>query len=87
MSVVLHLLWACSGGGLDTGVTCADGELLDGAQCVPEACGTGTWGDLEADVWVDGDAEEGGDGSQEAPFRTLAEALAEDTRVGVAAGT
>jgi hypothetical protein len=25
-------------------VTCAEGELLDGDTCVPEACGTGTWG-------------------------------------------
>jgi hypothetical protein len=46
------LLSACSGSAPPpvanadtTGTTCADGEIDDGGTCVPEACGTGTWGD------------------------------------------
>ncbi|MDP6935552.1 MAG: hypothetical protein QGG40_21715, partial [Myxococcota bacterium] len=84
------LLSAC---GTDTPLTCAEGELLDGDACVPEACGTGTWGDLETDgdtIYVDGSAEEGGDGSKESPFTVIQEGLdaqGEDGMVAVAAGT
>ncbi len=54
--------------------TCTSGHLLDGASCVPEACGVGTWGDLSVDagtVYVDIAAEDGGDGSAEAPLRSV----------------
>ncbi len=53
---------------------CGPDELLDGDSCVPEACGAGRWGDLDVDddsVFVDADAEEGGDGSEAAPFRSI----------------
>ncbi len=60
----------------DTGErqACAEGWLLDGGRCVPERCGTGTWGNLEVDeatVHVDTQAAEGGDGSAEAPLRSI----------------
>jgi len=53
---------------------CDSGLLDDGGECVPAACGTGTWGDLELDegtVFVDIAAGEGGDGSQAAPFTSI----------------
>ncbi|MDP6931928.1 MAG: hypothetical protein QGG40_03390 [Myxococcota bacterium] len=59
-------------------LTCAEGELLDGDACVPEACGTGTWGDLETDgdtIYVDASAEDGGDGSMDRPFTVIQEGL------------
>ncbi len=60
----------------DTGrpSACADGYVADGETCVPEACGRGTWGDLEVDddsVYVDIAAPEGGDGSEGAPLRSI----------------
>ncbi|MDP6932203.1 MAG: right-handed parallel beta-helix repeat-containing protein [Myxococcota bacterium] len=89
--LLLALLLACS---TDTEpVTCAEGELLDGDACVPEACGTGTWGDLETNgdtLYVDASAEAGGDGSKESPFTVIQEGLdAQEERamVAVAAGT
>jgi hypothetical protein len=51
---------------------CAEGEIDDGGACVPEACGTGTWGDVVgAAFFVDAAAAEGGDGSQAAPLRAI----------------
>jgi len=58
--------------------TCDDGMLLDGDECVPEACGVGTWGDLPVDdatVHVDASAGDGGDGSAAAPFATISAGL------------
>ena len=92
MSFLALLLVAC-GEPPPTFLTCAEGELLDGDACVPEACGTGTWGNLETDddtVYVDGSAEAGGDGSMDRPFTVIQEGLdAQEERamVAVAAGT
>ncbi|MFH1463472.1 MAG: right-handed parallel beta-helix repeat-containing protein [Pseudomonadota bacterium] len=55
-------------------LACAAGYLADGDVCVPEACGVGTWGALEVDggtVYVSAAADEGGDGSAEAPLRSI----------------
>ncbi len=57
---------------------CAEGWLADGGACVPEHCGTGSWGDLEVDgttVYVDIEAAEGGDGSEGSPLRSIQPAL------------
>ncbi|MDP6932910.1 MAG: right-handed parallel beta-helix repeat-containing protein, partial [Myxococcota bacterium] len=92
----LHLLFwaACQGEVPDPDpLTCAEGELLDGESCVPEECGTGTWGDLQTDqdtLYVDGSAQTGGDGSQQSPFTVIQDALdaqGKDGMVAVAAGT
>ncbi|MDP6931930.1 MAG: right-handed parallel beta-helix repeat-containing protein, partial [Myxococcota bacterium] len=91
MPLLLALLLACSTD--PEPLTCAQDELLDGEQCVPEACGTGTWGDLETDgdtIYVDASAEIGGDGSKESPFTVIQTGLdAQDDKamVAVAAGT
>lgn len=75
------------------GTRCADGEVDDGGACVPEACGIGTWGTIEgATVFVDLAAADGGDGSQDAPFRSIQEGAdaagdAGGGVVAVAAGT
>ncbi len=72
---------------------CAEGEIADGDVCVPEACGTGTWGNIASDaatVFVDRTAAEGGDGSAGAPFTTIGAALAAvstDASIAVAAGS
>ncbi len=74
---------------------CDSGQLDDDGECVPAACGTGTWGDLEADestVYVDIAATEGGDGSEVAPFTSIQAGLdaagaAGGGLVAVAAGT
>ncbi len=53
---------------------CAEGHISDGGTCVPEACGTGTWGNLELEastVYVDIEAAEGGDGSEGSPLRSI----------------
>lgn len=56
-------------------------------------CGAGTWGDIAVDattVFVDASATGQGDGSQAAPFATIAEALdvaPSDAVVAIAAGT
>ncbi len=63
---------------LDGPVSCADGYLADEEVCVPELCGTGSWGELAVDgstVHVDAGAAEGGDGSADAPFRGIQAAL------------
>ncbi len=60
----------------DTGTVpeCAEGWLADRGECVPESCGTGTWGELEVDestVYVDIETGDGGDGSEGAPLRNI----------------
>jgi len=81
----------------DTGepVECDTGYVADRGECVPEACGTGDWGDLEttgSTVFVNVAASEGGDGSEQGPFRTIQEGLdavaaRETHHLVVAAGT
>jgi len=74
---------------------CDSGYLDDEGECVPAACGTGTWGDLEVDestVYVDITATEDGDGSEAAPFTSIqagldAAADVDGAMVAVAAGT
>ncbi|MDP6934177.1 MAG: right-handed parallel beta-helix repeat-containing protein, partial [Myxococcota bacterium] len=74
-------------------ITCTEGELLDGDECVPVACGTGTWGALQTDddtIYVDALAEAGGDGSKDSPFNIIQEGLdaqGKNGMVAVAAGT
>ena len=86
---------------LDTGPVddedpaCDTGQLEDDGECVPAACGTGTWGDLQTDdgtIYVDIAASEGGDGSEAAPFASIQAGLdaagaAGGAMVAVAAGT
>jgi len=79
----------------DTEPGCDTGYLDDDGECVPAACGTGTWGNLEVDestVYVDIAAAEGGDGSEAAPFTSIQAGLdaagdADGGMVAVAAGT
>ncbi len=79
----------------DSGIDCDSGLLDDDGECVPAACGSGTWGELELDestVYVDSSAAEGGDGSQAAPFTSIQAGLdaagaAGGGMVAVAAGT
>ena len=74
---------------------CPPGEVLDEDVCRPAECGAGTWGSMALDersLRVDANAQEGGDGSEQAPFRTIAAALdvaALDagSRIALAAGT
>lgn len=75
---------------------CPEGEVQDEetGACVPERCGTGPWGDVErtgTTVHVAGWGDDGGDGSEDTPFRSIGAGLDEavDTggRVAVAAGT
>ncbi len=57
---------------------CAEGWLADQRSCVPEACGTGTWGSIPTDdtsIHVDAAAIHGGDGSAESPLRSIQAAL------------
>ncbi len=57
---------------------CDEGFLDDGGACIPVGCGTGTWGELPVDdatVFVDIAAAEGGDGSVDAPLRSIQVAL------------
>lgn len=68
-----------TGADTDTGAAleCPEGELPDGERCVPERCGQGTWGAVEGGQWfVAAGAASGGEGSAEAPFATIGEALA-----------
>ncbi|MDP6934306.1 MAG: right-handed parallel beta-helix repeat-containing protein, partial [Myxococcota bacterium] len=92
LSTILPLLLAC--GPSEPGpVHCGSDEILDGEICVPEACGTGTWGDLETDgdtIYVDASAEDGGDGSKDRPFTVIQagiDAQGQYRMVAVAAGT
>ncbi len=74
---------------------CASGYLDDEGSCVLEACGRGTWGELEPDgstVFVDAGAGAGGDGSEAEPFSSIQDGLdaagaAGGGMVAVAAGT
>ena len=90
---MLTLAWllACTGpeDSGEPGPSCAEGELLDGLSCVPEACGVGVFGDRDGDIFVDplnlGEQE----GSREHPWATLDEALSHirpDETVVLAAG-
>jgi len=79
----------------DTESDCDTGYLEDDGECVPAACGTGTWGNLEVDestVYVDIAAGKGGDGSEAAPFTSIQAGLdaagdAGGGMVAVAAGS
>ncbi len=81
--------------GPSTDTSCDTGYHNDEGECVPAACGTGTWGDLETDestVYVDHAAAESGDGSEAAPFTSIQAGLdavsgAGGGMVAVAAGT
>ncbi len=59
-----------------SGPSCPEGQVDDGGTCVPEACGTGRWGNAPTDpdtVYVlEGGA---GDGTEGAPLGSLAEAI------------
>ncbi len=77
-----------------TGSPCGEGQVLDSdGSCVPEACGSGTWGELEgATVFVDIAAAASGDGSQAAPYTSIQAGLdaagaAGGGTVAVAAGS
>ncbi len=76
-------------------VNCGDGEVGSDGQCVPAACGNGTWGDIEVGsdaVFVSADGPEGGVGTRGRPFPTLEAAVEARRTAGpgmivVAAGT
>lgn len=55
-------------------VGCPAGQIADHDRCVPASCGVGPWGGRTADVYVDASAA-AGDGSIDAPFPTLDEAM------------
>ncbi len=60
--------------GDDDDDACGEGYVDDNGECVPEHCGVGTWGDLDVGpdtVYVDAAAQDGGDGSEGAPYTTL----------------
>ena len=62
----------------DDGDPCDDGFIEDDGDCVPETCGTGTWGALETDgdtVFVDGNAGDDGDGTADAPLQHIQDGL------------
>ncbi len=95
-SLVMVLLTACpTPAPEDVPHSCDPGFVADGDTCVPEACGSGTWGALELDgttVHVDASAEPGGDGRAEAPVTTILAGIdlagaAGGGMVAVAAGT
>ncbi len=73
----LPIATACGGSELEPPAeerSCGPGYLDDGGSCVPEACGIGTWGNLEVDdatVYVDIGAVEGGVGTADAPLRSI----------------
>jgi hypothetical protein len=58
-------------------IACDEGLVDDAGSCVPEACGTGTWGDVDTSgaLLVDPAAPADGDGSEAAPFATIEAAL------------
>lgn len=60
----------------EEGPTCPEGEVQDveSASCVPEACGAESWGTLDRDdgtVHVAPWGEDGGDGSEPSPLRSI----------------
>lgn len=75
--------------------SCGAGEILDGEECVPEACGAAPWGAVPVDagtVFVDGAAAAGGDGSEATPLNAIQAgvdlaASRDGALVAVAAGT
>ena len=53
---------------------CPAGEILDEKTCVPEECGTSTWGNIpltDDTIHVDADALDGGDGSANEPLQSI----------------
>ncbi len=57
---------------------CDAGYVADGGDCVPEACGVGTWGSVALDassIYVDAADTDGGDGSEQAPLNRIQPAL------------
>jgi len=67
---------------------CDEGLVLDGDVCVPEACGVGNWGELDpaaVAVFVDGAAEDGGDGSETSPLRWVQDGI--DAAAALGGGT
>lgn len=87
---------ACNAGPGSGGVSpmrCSEAEVLDGAICVPAACGSGPWGDVDgAAVHVDAAAMADGTGSDAAPFLTIQQGVDAAAALGggavaVAAGT
>lgn len=76
-------------------VSCPAGEIPDGATCVPDICGVGSWGSLpvnENTVYVDVAASSNGDGSEAAPLTSIQAGLdlagdRDGGLVAVAAGT
>lgn len=67
---------------------CAPGEQLEGARCLPIACGIGVWGDLpDEGLHVDPLAPPQGDGSRERPLNDLDSALLIGGTVLLAEGT
>jgi len=89
------LLSACDGDDVVAGPGCDEGYVDDAGTCVPEDCGTGTWGDLTlplGTVYVDVEADPGEDGTKTAPFTSIQQGLDEAGTAGggsvaVAAGT
>ena len=68
---------ACAGPASDPApAACAAGMVADGDACVPDACGAGPWGAVEADaatLWVAPGGS--GDGSVDAPLGSVQAAL------------
>ncbi len=97
MLIAYAALLGCTGGPVDHAppalVNCGEGEVADGAECVPEACGSGTWGDIEVDGGtLHVQAGQEGDGSRDRPLSTIQAAIdlaeaAGGGRIAVAAGT
>lgn len=61
-------------------MVCATDQVLDGEICVPEACGVGPFGGVDADVYVL--AGENGDGSRDRPFGAIRQAIEEAAAAG-----
>ncbi len=79
MLILLATLLGCAGSE-DTGEgpqapACPEGQILDGEQCVPEACGVGPFGDRQGEFYVDPKADGEQDGSREHPFADITDAL------------
>ena len=90
----LLLALLLTGGGCGPSQDDTQGDTSPPADTAPEGCGTGTWGELEIEaqtVFVDVAAPEGGDGSEDAPLRSIqagldAAAAEGEGMVAVAAG-
>lgn len=68
-------LAGCDGQPADPQSPCAPGEILDGGSCLPASCGEAPWAGEVVSTWVSEEAADGGDGSEEAPFRTISEGM------------